>query len=188
MRVPVLLVLPLALAPAALAQGSRLPGAAMSDVVAAVEELDAMRSGLATAVGAAGGGPVDQQTFTQVCKPVAARAAALGEQHGWQVLQMAARNRNPKHALDTEGQLATRFFQRHPEALSLWLRSSIGGRTGVRYFRRITVEAACLACHGDQQTRPDFIRSGYPDDRAYGFHVGDLRGVYAVFVPEPITP
>lgn len=187
MRVPVLLVLPLILTHEALAQGTRPPAEAMAEVVAAVEELDGMRSGLAATVGGTGG-PLDQQTFAQVCKPVAARAAAMGQQHGWQVAQMAARNRNPKNALDADGRLATRFFQRHPEALSLWLRSTIGGRAGVRYFRRIAVEAACLTCHGDKQARPEFIRAGYPEDRAYGFHEGDLRGVYAVFVAEPTTP
>ncbi|MFO8099786.1 MAG: hypothetical protein R6T83_09240 [Salinibacter sp.] len=33
--------------------------------------------------------------------------------------------------------------------------------------------------------RPDFVKEGYPDDRAYGFEPGDLRGIYAVFVPDP---
>ena len=28
------------------------------------------------------------------------------------------------------------------------------------------------------------MKEGYPEDRAHGFEVGDLRGVYSVFVPE----
>ena len=59
----------------------------------------------------------------------------------------------------------------------------MNGQAGIRYFRRIVVEPACLACHGEQSARPDFVLQGYPNDRAYGFAVGDLRGLYAVFVP-----
>lgn len=30
---------------------------------------------------------------------------------------------------------------------------------------------------------PEFVQRTYPRDRAHGFAPGDLRGVYAVFVP-----
>jgi hypothetical protein len=46
------------------------------------------------------------------------------------------------------------------------------------------VEDACLACHGSEDTRPDFVKQGYPDDKAFDFEVGDLRGVYSGFVPD----
>ena len=48
---------------------------------------------------------------------------------------------------------------------------------------RITVREACLACHGAKAERPDFVKERYPEDRACGFEVGDLRGLYSVFVP-----
>lgn len=48
---------------------------------------------------------------------------------------------------------------------------------------RITVDRACLACHGAKEERPAFVKENYPGDRAYGFEVGDLRGAYSVFVP-----
>lgn len=37
-------------------------------------------------------------------------------------------------------------------------------------------------CSGKER-RPDFVKKGYPDDRAYDFEPGDLRGIYSVFVP-----
>ena len=55
----------------------------------------------------------------------------------------------------------------------------------MRYFRRITVRSACLECHGRKEKRPAFVRERYPEDRAFGFERGDLRGVYSIFVPEP---
>lgn len=45
------------------------------------------------------------------------------------------------------------------------------------------MEAACLACHGEKDSRPEFIKEKYPDDRAYGFKKGDLRGVISVLIP-----
>jgi hypothetical protein len=32
--------------------------------------------------------------------------------------------------------------------------------------------------------RPEFVKAGYPDDRAYSFESGELRGRYAVLVPD----
>ena len=55
---------------------------------------------------------------------------------------------------------------------------------GTRYFRRITVESACLACHGPKDKRPAFVQQGYPEDRAYDFQAGDLRGIYSLFIPD----
>lgn len=163
-------------------QGVRPPPAAMADAVREVEAIDAMRSGLAASL--PGGPTPGRQVFAQVCKPVGARARQLAEERGWQVIQMAERHRNPSHGLDADGEFATRFFTRHPQALAVWLRSSQEGREGTRYFRRITVERACLACHGAEESRPAFIAQDYPGDRAFGFREGDLRGVYAVFIPD----
>jgi hypothetical protein len=46
------------------------------------------------------------------------------------------------------------------------------------------VQPSCLACHGPKDERPAFVKKDYPEDRAYGFEDGDLRGIYAVFVPD----
>lgn len=176
------LLLPLLAVGPVAAQASRPPAVPMAEAVRFIEELDAMRSGLAAGIGA--GEAPDSATFAQVCRPVGARARTEGAARGWQVAQLAERNRNPANALDEEGKFATRVFERHPGVLSLWLTSTREGQPGIRYFRRIEVEQPCLACHGDAAARPAFIQQRYPQDRAYGFAVGDLRGVYAVFIPD----
>ncbi len=38
--------------------------------------------------------------------------------------------------------------------------------------------------HGSKDSRPAFVKDNYPADRAFNFKPGDLRGMYAVFVPE----
>lgn len=183
MRRPLLALL---VVPVALHAQDPSPARPTAAVVSAVEEIDAMRSGLAaTLEGRAS--PPDQQVFGQVCRPVGERAKAVAAERGWQVLQMAARNRNAAHALDAEGARVSRMFEADAGLTAVWLRSSMNGTPGMRYFRRITVEASCLACHGARDARPAFVVTKYPDDRAFDFKPGDLRGLYAVFVPDSLA-
>jgi hypothetical protein len=156
--------------------------ASIGGAVRAIEELDRLRSSLAGAFGEQGV-PADRETFQQVCRPVGLRAREIAEQNGWTVQQLAAKYRNPAHALDREAEHVEAMLRANPDLGGLWIRTSMQGREGVRYFRRIVVEPACLACHGAKDERPDFVKRGYPDDRAFGFAVGDLRGLYAVFLP-----
>jgi hypothetical protein len=46
------------------------------------------------------------------------------------------------------------------------------------------VQPSCLACYGPKDERPAFVKKDYPEDRAYSFEDGDLRGIYAVLVPD----
>ena len=55
----------------------------------------------------------------------------------------------------------------------------------VGYVEPIVLQPLCLTCHGDNLA-PEVaarIRDLYPDDRATGFQVGDLRGVFWVDFP-----
>jgi hypothetical protein len=54
----------------------------------------------------------------------------------------------------------------------------------MHYFRRINVSPGCLACHGQKSRRPKFVADNYPEDLAYNFKPGDLRGMYATFIPD----
>ncbi|NIR42691.1 MAG: DUF3365 domain-containing protein [Gemmatimonadetes bacterium] len=157
----------------------------LATVVASVEELDALRSELAASFE----GEPDASTFARVCKPVGARSQELADEHGWKVRQLALKNRNPANTLDPDAELVYRMMDATPDIMGLWVWAEREGQEGFRYYRRIVVERSCLACHGAKEERPAFIKEGYPDDRAYGFRPGDLRGVYSVFVPaERETP
>lgn len=157
------------------------PEAVERDVGMAVRDLNEMRESLATTIDT---DSVDQSTFARVCKPVGQRAKSIAASNGWAVQQLARKYRNPAHQLDAEADSVYAQFVHDPEQTEAWLRTVRSGTPGWRYFRRITVEPTCLACHGSKEARPRFVTEGYPDDRAYGFEVGDLRGLYAVFVPD----
>ena len=85
--------------------------------------------------------------------------------------------------MDPEAELVYLMMDDTPEIMGLWVRTVMEGQPGFRYYRRIVVEPACLGCHGSRDNRPQFVKDGYPNDRAYNFDAGDLRGIYSVFIP-----
>lgn len=161
------------------------PAALQSAVEREVAALNAMRSRLAQTITSEE--TVDQSTFARVCKPVGQRARALSDSTGWIIQQMAEKYRNPAHQLDSTGAEAYARFADDPVLAQRWTRVERDGTPGWRYDRRITVEPTCLACHGAKANRPDFVKQQYPEDRAHGFEAGDLRGLYAVFVPDSLA-
>lgn len=151
-----------------------------------IESLDAMRSGLASTLEGKTEAPT-LQTMKEVCRPVGMRAIQLSQENGWQVKQISHKYRNPTHAPDnTNAQIALTKFEQEPELIGFWDRETLNEQTGTRYYRRINVEASCLTCHGSKEHRPQFVKENYPQDLAYDFQVGDLRGMYAVFIPDEV--
>ena len=157
--------------------------AQLAKAVQEIENLDAMRSGLASTLENSTTEPTIE-TFKEVCKPVGMRAKQLSKENGWQVKQIATKYRNPAHASDNlHSVMALAKFQNDPELMGFWDSETIDGQQGTRYYRRINVESSCLACHGGKNARPQFIKDKYPQDLAFDFNVGDLRGMYSVFIP-----
>ena len=155
----------------------------LAKAVESIEQLDALRSGLASTIDS--DEEPTMQTMKEVCKPVGMQAMKLSKENGWQVKQIASKYRNPAHAPDNlHSRMALAEFEQNPELVGFWERETLDGQAGTRYYRRINVEASCLACHGAEDNRPQFVKDNYPQDRAYDFNVGDLRGMYAVFLPD----
>ncbi|MEQ8960649.1 MAG: DUF3365 domain-containing protein [Coleofasciculus sp. C2-GNP5-27] len=158
--------------------------AELAKAVQEVEYLDAMRSGLASTLEGRTEEPT-LQTMKQVCKPVGMKAKKLSQDNGWLVKQIATKYRNPAHAPDNlQSKMALAQLEKNPQLIGFWQRETLNGVSGTRYYRRINVEASCLACHGAKDSRPEFVQQNYPQDRAFDFNVGDLRGMYAVFLPD----
>ncbi len=158
--------------------------AGLPKAVAEMEQLNRMRVSLASTLEGRSEEPT-MQTMQEVCKPVGMRAKAIGRENGWQVRQVASKSRNPDHApAGPQEKQVIDLLERHPEITGLWEPAGAGQSAGVTYYRPINVEPSCLACHGTKADRPAFVKDNYPDDKAFDFKVGDLRGMYAVFIPE----
>lgn len=160
---------------------------ALAKAVQEIEYLDAMRSGLASGLEGMTTEPT-METMKQVCRPLGMRAMQLSQENGWQVKQLSEKYRNPAHKPDTlNATVALTRFKQNPDLVAFWDTETIDGQMGTRYYRRIDVEASCLVCHGLQASRPQFVKDNYPEDRAYNFNVGDLRGMYSVFIPNGLA-
>lgn len=55
------------------------------------------------------------------------------------------------------------------------------GRGYLLYTAPIWVESYCLLCHGERAAAPESIRNHY--EQAYGYKVGDLRGLASIKIP-----
>jgi len=53
-----------------------------------------------------------------------------------------------------------------------------------RYSRPIFVQESCLKCHGDPKDAPAEVIAKYGDKRAFGYKVGDVRGIIGVKLPD----
>jgi hypothetical protein len=179
------LLLGLTPAPALAASGEApVDPAVLARAVDQMEQLDRLRISLASSLEGSREEPT-MDTMREVCMPVGKRAVAIGQENGWQVRQVAGKYRNPDHApAGSEETEVIDLFARHPEITGLWEPATAEQGAGVNYYRRIDVQASCLACHGSRDSRPAFVKEKYPADRAFNFKPGDLRGMYAVFIPE----
>ncbi|MFN3597106.1 MAG: DUF3365 domain-containing protein [Rubricoccaceae bacterium] len=166
-------------------EGTPPPDAALAArVLARVAEVDSLR--IARAATIPPGADVTAETFAEVCQPVGRRIREVAETEGWEFRQVAVRNRNPANAASAEDARLHARFEAEPALQGLWLEADRDGQRGHRYVQRITMQATCAACHGARDERPDFVLERYPEDRAYGFATGGLRGLYSVFVPASV--
>lgn len=53
-----------------------------------------------------------------------------------------------------------------------------------RYSQPILVQQACLKCHGDPKDAPPEVIEKYGDKKAFGYKIGDVRGIISVQLPD----
>jgi diguanylate cyclase (GGDEF)-like protein/PAS domain S-box-containing protein len=92
------------------------------------------------------------------------------------------RPRNPRNQADPDELAAMRWFRENPRAVErLDDITRADGRRYLLYTAPIWIEPFCLKCHGDPDEAPPSIRAA--NDSAYGYRVGDLRGVVSIKIP-----
>jgi hypothetical protein len=123
-----------------------------------------------------------------VCKDKAPQLAkAASDESGWSVRRVSLRNRNPRAVPDAWERAALEDFDRRAAAgespATLEKAEEVKDGTGTpmrRYIRALPTQALCLQCHGPaEQLKPavvERLRTLYPDDRATGYQVGQIRG------------
>ncbi|MFZ2306248.1 MAG: DUF3365 domain-containing protein [Rhodoferax sp.] len=130
-----------------------------------------------------------------VCNEKAPQMAkAASQQSGWAIRRVSLRNRNPKAVPDAWERAALEEFDRRaaagesPATLETSALVEEGGRKEFRYMKALPVQKMCLGCHGATDAIPADVvaklQALYPDDKAVGYSVGQIRGAMTIRKPQ----
>jgi hypothetical protein len=130
-----------------------------------------------------------------VCRDEAPKLAkAASEQTGWSIRRVSLRQRNPKAVPDAWERAALEDFDRRaaagesPATLEKAEVVNDGGQKVQRYMRALPTQPLCLACHGDAASLSPAVSARlkelYPEDRAVGYAVGQIRGAMTIKRPQ----
>lgn len=147
--------------------------------ITAADEIINMRSSLAQAF-IKPDMEITEETFKSVCGAVQKRVKEIMEKEGLKIRHAAVKNRNPNFAARPDEVKILDAFDKDRGIKDKWDTVEMDGKKYLRYMRPIFVESACTACHGPKDKRPKFIVEKYPNDKAFDFKVGDLRGMIEV--------
>ena len=141
------------------------------------------------------GGPIHA---IAVCADTAqAMTEAIGKKSALAIRRVSDRWRNPLNEPDGFERPVLALFAEALRETTLTDASEHSevvledGRRVLRYMKPIRIAGMCTACHGEPSRMDpalrEVIRDRYPDDRATGYAIGDLRGAVSIRVPLPDT-
>ncbi len=106
---------------------------------------------------------------------------SLSKSYNVTIQRISHKYRNPKNAPDSiDLSVITQYQNQHTQEPLL-----ISSSNNVIFYAPIYTKPICLTCHGtidETLTREnyDIIQTLYPDDKATGFQIDDLRGVWKI--------
>ena len=126
----------------------------------------------------------------ELCQTMAPQIASVHSVAGWKVKRVSEKWRTITGRPDSsELQILAKFADPATKENSLTAWSGPDSARVFHYYEKIQVRDVCLKCHGDLQTVDldlwKQIRILYPWDKATGYRVGDLRGMFVVDAPYP---
>ena len=187
---PAVLVLVLALCPATAAFADEDLAARIGASREAIKSFaGALQKQLKSAM--ADGGPTAAIEVCNVAAPEIAQSASAAR--GWSVGRTSLKLRNPDNAPDAWELAVLHDFEARkaagedPGTLDHAEIVAGDGQRTFRYMKAIGTQPVCIVCHGtsiapEVTARLDAL---YPDDRARGFEVGDIRGAFSITQPVP---
>jgi hypothetical protein len=119
-----------------------------------------------------------------VCHTTAPEIAQSLSTDGWNVARTSLKTRNDKNQPDTwEADVLKSFDSQFKAGVKLKeLNASLHDQAQFRYMQAIPTGQVCLACHGVSVDAAlnDAIIKKYPNDRATGFTLEDIRGAFTL--------
>jgi hypothetical protein len=123
------------------------------------------------------------------------RAKAIGNEvsieYGAQLSRVSARNRSPDNVPNEWQSLVLESFEDRKQAgesfdtLSWYETVETESVREFRFMKAIPTGGLCLQCHGKDviPTVSEKLAELYPEDKATGFGLGDIRGAFVVTLP-----
>lgn len=130
------------------------------------------------------GGPKHALT---VCQKEAPRLAAVASQAGVMVGRATLRPRNPANLAEGWKREALASLERASDRSTATYTAELPSGA-LAYAEPLVIDSVCLTCHGTSVASDVAValRELYPDDRATGYALGDLRGIaWAEVAPAP---
>lgn len=132
------------------------------------------------------GGPM---AALDICvKKAPTLTAAVAKEKKLDIGRVSLKNRNPKNAPKAWQTIVMNDFKDRklkgdkPESLVYAKTVTVDGKQEFRFMKAIPTGGVCLTCHGATLS-PEIsakIKEHYPDDKATGFTLDDLRGAFYV--------
>lgn len=130
------------------------------------------------------------------CRDFAPKLAAQASaESGWAIRRVSLRNRNPKAVPDAWERMVLEDFDRRasagepPAGLEKGEAVGTGAAREYRYMKALPTQELCLPCHGTAERIIPAVKARlaelYPDDRATGYRVGEIRGALTLRKPLP---
>jgi len=99
------------------------------------------------------------------------------------VRQVSLRYRNPDNRPDSYETARLEKFSLKGVAESSSM-ETVAGKQVFRYLQPMVAVESCLACHGDYDKAPAFVRARFPPGHySYGYKVGEIIGAVSVSIP-----
>ncbi len=124
-----------------------------------------------------------------VCSKVAPELAARYSLHPKvQVGRTSERCRNPENRPDSWEKVGLALLEKRRlqgetlAGMEYWQEIEKDGKRSFRYLRAIPTGSLCLRCHGEKigSKLKKELRRIYPEDRAVGFRLDELRGAFTI--------
>jgi PAS domain S-box-containing protein len=99
------------------------------------------------------------------------------------VRQVSLRYRNPDNRPDSYETARLEGFSRQKQTESSSI-ETVDGKKIFRYLQPMVAVESCLACHGEYDTAPAFVRARFPRGHySYNYRVGEVIGAVSVSIP-----
>lgn len=138
----------------------------------------------------------DFSSAVAACREKAPQMAkAASERTSWSIRRVSLKNRNPNAVPDPWERLVLLDFERRTKAgedtarmeTYAVINSDGDGQAVLHYMKALPTQPLCLNCHGPREAMNPAVLEQldalYPEDRATGYQVGEIRGAITIKRP-----